>query len=82
MANLSVNLDQKIFKFLEDERSEGRPANQLLKRGRIYTTIHQEDRYPPLWFTQVTARDKLKAEDLNFVLLVDVVYLTYTTFTQ
>ena len=29
---LSVELDQKVFEFLEDERSEGRPvSNQLLK---------------------------------------------------
>ena len=30
--HLSVNLDQKVFEFLEDERSEGRPVlNQVLR---------------------------------------------------
>ena len=33
---LSVELDQKVFEFLEDERSEGRPvSNQLLKTKAI-----------------------------------------------
>ena len=33
---LSVELDQKVFEFLEEERSEGRPiSNQLLKTKAI-----------------------------------------------